>query len=96
MWKVQLFKLNYNDLEPQAVQEVLESAWITMGQKTIDFEAQFEQYLGNDSKCLAVSNGTAALHMALLALGIGACSLINNNIPSGEIWAGVPAKKIRG
>ncbi len=71
MWKVQLFKLNYNDLEPQAVQEVLESAWITMGQKTIDFEAQFEKYLGNDSKCLAVSNGTAALHMALLALGIG-------------------------
>ena len=71
MWKVQLFKLNYNDLEPQAVQEVLESAWITMGQKTLDFEAQFEHYLGNDSKCLAVSNGTAALHMALLALGIG-------------------------
>lgn len=71
MWKVQLFKLNYNDLEPQAVQEVLESAWITMGQKTLDFEARFEHYLGNDSRCLAVSNGTAALHMALLALGIG-------------------------
>ena len=30
-----------------------------------------EKYLGNDLKCLAVSNGTAALHMALLALGIG-------------------------
>lgn len=71
MWKVQLFKLNYDELEPQAVKEVLESAWITMGQKTIDFETEFAKYLGNDSKCLAVSNGTAALHMALLALGIG-------------------------
>lgn len=27
---------------------------------------------------------------------IGACSLINKNIPIGEVWAGVPAKKIRG
>ena len=71
MWKVQLFKLNYDELEPQAVKEVLDSAWITMGQKTIDFETEFAKYLGNDSKCLAVSNGTAALHMALLALGIG-------------------------
>lgn len=71
MWKVQLFKLNYDELEPQAVKEVLESAWITMGQKTIDFETEFAKYLGHDSKCLAVSNGTAALHMALLALGIG-------------------------
>ena len=70
MWKVQLFKLNYDELEPQAVKEVLDSAWITMGQKTIDFESEFAKYLGNDSKCLAVSNGTAALHMALLALGI--------------------------
>ena len=71
MWKVQLFKLNYDELEPQAVKEVLDSAWITMGQKTIDFETEFAKYLGHDSKCLAVSNGTAALHMALLALGIG-------------------------
>ena len=35
------------------------------------FETEFAKYLGHDSKCLAVSNGTAALHMALLALGIG-------------------------
>ena len=25
---------------------------------------------------------------------IGACSLVTKNIPSGEVWAGVPAKKI--
>ncbi len=71
MWKVQLFKLNYDEQEKQAVNEVLDSAWITMGQKTLDFEASFTSYLGNGVKGLAVSNGTAALHMAVLALGIG-------------------------
>ncbi|MBU3849896.1 MAG: DegT/DnrJ/EryC1/StrS family aminotransferase [Candidatus Treponema excrementipullorum] len=72
MWKVQLFKLNYDNKEIEAVTEVLESAWITMGQKTRDFEAGFSSLLGHDSKCLAVSNGTAALHLALLALDIKA------------------------
>ena len=72
MWKVQLFKLNYDNKEIEAVTEVLESAWITMGQKTRDFEAGFSSLLGHDSKFLAVSNGTAALHLALLALDIKA------------------------
>ena len=30
----------------------------------------------------------------LCPMMIGACSLINKNIPAGEIWAGVPAKKL--
>ena len=70
MWKVQLFELNYDNLEQQAVKEVLDSAWITMGQKTIDFEERYAEFLGRGSKCLAVANGTAALHIALLACGI--------------------------
>jgi dTDP-4-amino-4,6-dideoxygalactose transaminase len=70
MWRVQLFKLNYDEQEQQAVKEVLDSAWLTMGQKTIDFESAFSTFLGSNSKCLAVSNGTAALHIALLACGI--------------------------
>lgn len=72
MWKVQLFKLNFDGQEQEAVKEVLDSAWITMGQKTLDFESAFTSYLGEGVKGLAVSNGTAALHMAVLALGIGA------------------------
>jgi dTDP-4-amino-4,6-dideoxygalactose transaminase len=70
MWRVQLFKLNYDEQEQQAVREVLDSAWLTMGQKTLDFESAFADFLGNNAQCLAVSNGTAALHMALLACGI--------------------------
>lgn len=70
-WKVQLFKLNYDHREPEAVQKVLESGWITMGQNTLDFESRFAEFLGGETKCLAVANCTAALHMACLALGVG-------------------------
>jgi dTDP-4-amino-4,6-dideoxygalactose transaminase len=70
MWDVQLFELNYDDAESKAVQEVLDSGWITMGPKTAKFEQEFGRLLG-DGSCCAVSNGTAALHMALLALDIG-------------------------
>jgi len=71
MWRVQLHKINYDEREYQAVKEVLDSGWLTISEKTQGFEAAFSQFLGHDTKCLAVSNGTAALHMALLALGIG-------------------------
>lgn len=70
MWKVQLFKLNYDGQESQAVKEVVDSGWLTMGEKTISFEEKFSSMLGSDAKSTAVSNCTAALHMALLALGI--------------------------
>ncbi len=70
MWKIQLFKLNYDDREVKAVADVVKSGWITMGERTIEFEKKFAEFLDKDVKCTAVSNGTAALHMALLALEI--------------------------
>ncbi|MDR0324256.1 MAG: DegT/DnrJ/EryC1/StrS family aminotransferase [Treponema sp.] len=75
MWQVQLHKINYDEREYQAVREVLDSGWLTMSQKTSDFEAAFSVFLEHDKKdaslgCLAVSSCTAALHMALLALDI--------------------------
>jgi len=72
MWKVPLFDISYSDLEQQAVTEVLDSKWLTMGKKTTDFEAEFSTFLGENSKCTAVSSCTAALHMALLACDIKA------------------------
>jgi dTDP-4-amino-4,6-dideoxygalactose transaminase len=71
MWKTQLFKLNFDRREVDAVRQVIESGWLTMGQNTADFESDFSSFLGNDVQCLAVANGTAALHMALLALDVG-------------------------
>lgn len=70
MWKVQLFKLNYDSDEVEAVADVVKSGWITMGEKTKEFEARFSDFLGGEVKATAVSNGTAALHLALLAMGV--------------------------
>jgi len=70
MWRVQLHKINYDEREYRAVREVLDSGWLTISEKTLNFEKAFCGFLGNDAKCLAVSSCTAALHMALLALGI--------------------------
>jgi dTDP-4-amino-4,6-dideoxygalactose transaminase len=72
-WKVQLFKLNYDERECLAVEDTLKSGWLTMGQRIMDFEASYERFLGEDMRCLAVANGTAALHIAVLAAGIGPC-----------------------
>jgi len=77
MWRVQLYKINYDEREYQAVKDTLDSGWLTMSEKTYAFEAAYSESLGYDSKCLAVSNGTAALHMALLALGIGESPQLN-------------------
>lgn len=71
MWKVQLFNLNFDEREVAAVADVVSSGWLTMGDKTKEFEAQFSSFLGCGTKATAVSNGTAALHLALLALGVG-------------------------
>ncbi|OPY86630.1 MAG: UDP-4-amino-4-deoxy-L-arabinose--oxoglutarate aminotransferase [Syntrophus sp. PtaU1.Bin208] len=71
MWKVPLFELNYDESESRAVADVLASGWITMGECTQTFERQFAEFLGSGTLVTAVSSGTAALHMAMLALGIG-------------------------
>jgi dTDP-4-amino-4,6-dideoxygalactose transaminase len=70
MWKVQLFELNYDHREEEAVAAVLKSRWITMGEKTKSFEQKFGEYIGANHLPTAVANCTAALHMALLALDI--------------------------
>jgi dTDP-4-amino-4,6-dideoxygalactose transaminase len=72
MWKVQLFELNYDSREAQAATDVIESRWITMGERTRKFETEFSTMLGGDVSCAAVSSCTAALHLALLSCGVGA------------------------
>jgi dTDP-4-amino-4,6-dideoxygalactose transaminase len=70
MWRVQFYKINYDEREYQAVKETLDSGWLTISEKTYNFENAFCGFLGQGVRCLAVSNCTAALHMALLALGV--------------------------
>ncbi len=71
MWKVQLFELNYDHREEEAVLSVLKSRWITMGESTKAFEVKFGDFNGCQHLPTAVSSATAALHMALIALDIG-------------------------
>ena len=71
MWNIQLFKLNFNEEEVKAASDVIDGGWLSMGEKTIAFEENFANFLGKNTYCKAVSNGTAALHMALLALDVG-------------------------
>ena len=70
MWKLPLFELNYNYKESSAVKEVLDSKWLTMGEKTIQLEEDFSNYLGKKNKCIAVSSCTAALHLSMIAAGV--------------------------
>lgn len=70
-WKVPLSDLDYGADEEQAVLAVLRRRWLTMGQETQNFEAEFGAYVGA-KHAIAVSNATEALHLACLALGIGA------------------------
>tara|TARA_B100001057_G_scaffold296483_1_gene296702 strand:+ start:12990 stop:14129 length:1140 start_codon:yes stop_codon:yes gene_type:complete len=69
-WKTQLFKLNYDLEEEKAALEVISSGWLTMGEKTVQFEKNFSKFLGNEINCIAVSSGTASMHIALMALNL--------------------------
>jgi len=71
MWKVPLFDLNYDRHEEEAALEVIRSRWLTSGPKTARFEELFSEYLGGGVQSLALSSCTAALHLALLAAGVG-------------------------
>ena len=70
-WRVPLFDLDFDESEEKAVLEVLRSKWLTTGPRTQEFEDKFSKYLGDRILSLAVSNCTAALHISLLACGIG-------------------------
>ena len=54
----------------QAVVEVLRSDWLTTGPNVESFEKAFAEQVGA-KYAVAVSSGTAALHAAIFALGIG-------------------------
>ena len=56
--------------EEQAVAEVLRSGWLSQGPRVAEFEQAFSAYVGAQHS-VAVSSCTTALHLAVLALGIG-------------------------
>jgi dTDP-4-amino-4,6-dideoxygalactose transaminase len=69
-WRIPLADVDIEADELKAVHDVLQSKWLSMGSVTEAFEAAFAEFLGG-GHCVAVANGTAALHLACLALEVG-------------------------
>jgi len=58
------------DEEVAAVTHAIRSGWLTTGPRAAELEQRFAEYVGA-RHALAVSSGTAAMHLALVGLGIG-------------------------
>lgn len=69
-WQVPLSDLDFGKLERQAVLDVLDRQWLSMGQVTAQFERAFAEMVGV-KHAIAVTNATVGLHLAVLSLGIG-------------------------
>jgi dTDP-4-amino-4,6-dideoxygalactose transaminase len=69
-YRIPLFDLAFDDREYDAVLQTLRDRWISMGPRTEEFERRFAQFL-DTPHAAAVSSCTAALHLALLAAGVG-------------------------
>ncbi len=69
--KIPFHKAELSSEEIDAASEVIRSGWLTMGEKTFEFERNFSAYTGASSS-IAVNSCTAALHLALKAAGIKA------------------------
>ena len=67
-------KAGYLELQPEidaAIKRVLDSGWYVLGEEVDAFEREYATYC-EVKHCVSVANGLDALHLALLALGVGA------------------------
>jgi dTDP-4-amino-4,6-dideoxygalactose transaminase len=69
-WRIPLSDIDFGLEEKNAVNDVLQSKWLTMGSVTQEFEQAFAAYVGA-KHAIAVTNATAALHLACVAAGLG-------------------------
>lgn len=63
----------YQNIRPEidaAIARVLDSGQFVLGPEVAGFEEEFAAYCGT-AECVALNSGTSALHLALLAAGVG-------------------------
>jgi len=66
-------KAQYQSIKPEidaAIARVLDSCQFVLGAEVAGFEQDFANYCGT-AECIALNSGTSALHLALLAAGVG-------------------------
>jgi dTDP-4-amino-4,6-dideoxygalactose transaminase len=66
-------KAQYQSIRPEidaAIARVLDSCQFVLGPEVAGFEQEFATYCGA-AECIALNSGTSALHLALLAAGVG-------------------------
>lgn len=69
-WKVPLADVTVSEADIDAVAATYRSGWLSMGPETERLEHAFAGYAGA-AEAIAVANGTAALHLACAAAGLG-------------------------
>jgi len=69
--KVEFYRHSVGNAEREAVTEAMEGAFLTTGAITHAFESELASYLGGEVHALGTNSCTAALHLALIGLGIG-------------------------
>ena len=68
-WRVALSDIDIGPAEEAAVIAVVRSKWLTMGDRTAEFEREFAAACGA-RHAIAVNSCTAALHLALIAAAV--------------------------
>lgn len=67
-----LAHMSEDGVEQKYVKEAFDTNWVVpLGPNVNGFEADLESFVGEDKKVVALSAGTAAVHLALLACGVG-------------------------
>jgi dTDP-4-amino-4,6-dideoxygalactose transaminase len=69
-WRVPLTDIAMPESDVEAVAACLRSGWLTLGPRTQEFETALAAHVGTPH-AIAVSSGTAALHLACRAAGLG-------------------------
>lgn len=66
-----LAHMSENGMEQKYVKEAFDTNWVVpLGPNVNGFEADLEQFVGQDKKVVALASGTAAVHLALIACGV--------------------------
>lgn len=67
--QIPFHKTHTTDEELNAAIDAIKSGWLTMGPKTVEFEDAFKMYVGS-TEAISMNSATAALHLALKAIGL--------------------------